>query len=123
MHRSNMRIPSPPPYAPARQSSNQAEGWRRMAIVFAGAAIGAFFVWPLIRGAFIPEQSYQEPPEQGYQRPNNHTGMTPYGFPQQTDSRRGDQGRQWRRECIADRWGRVSCGPQQDGDLPPRRGR
>jgi hypothetical protein len=124
MLRQNMRIPSPPLSAPARSHGN-AEGWRRMAIVFAGAAIGGFLVWPLIRGAFVPEQPYQGPPY-------NHTGAVPYGYPGGGDRAGrggrggaaaavyGDQGRQWRRECHADRWGRLTCGPQQDGDLPTR---
>jgi hypothetical protein len=127
MHRNSMRIPSPPLSAPARHHG-AAEGWRRMAIVFAGAAIGGFFVWLLIRGAFVQEPMYQEPPE----RPYSHTKVVPYGYPQGGGAGRngradaaagayGDQSRQWHRECHADRSGHVTCGPQQDGDLPPRR--
>jgi hypothetical protein len=58
---------------------NHAEGWRRMAIVFVGAAIGGFVVWPLIRPAFVgdPPPVYSGPAMGS----GNHAGIVPYGYP------------------------------------------
>jgi hypothetical protein len=65
---------------------NYAEGWRRIAIVAVGAAIGGFVVWPLIRPVFINDTpaSFAGPfaPRTPDGRPNNHSGITPYDYPQ-----------------------------------------
>jgi hypothetical protein len=88
--------PGQPAPAPARQV-NHAEGWRRVAIVFAGAAIGGFVVWPLIRPVFVDTPrdfpaAFSPMTPDG--RPNNHTGMVPYGYPGAGDSYpAGDVGR------------------------------
>jgi hypothetical protein len=78
-----------PPYrasTPARQL-NRAEGWRRIGIVFVGAVVGGFVIWPLIRPVFISDDSATSfptafTPRTPNGRPNNHSGPVPYGYPQ-----------------------------------------
>jgi hypothetical protein len=48
---------SPPP-SPAKSNS-----WALMALVFLGAAIGAFLVYPMIRGAVVDDRPYYHEPD------------------------------------------------------------
>jgi hypothetical protein len=100
----------------------------RTAKVFGLVLIGVVAGWTL----FAPEDW------QLHDRGGNHSGIRPidyFGFKDRNEAAgSGPAGlgnasvdrhgrRQWHRECHADVWGRVTCEPIQDGELPPRRTR
>lgn len=76
---SNMPPPRPTPAAPpARRwdwDRQDRHGYIRMAIVFVGAFIGGFVVWPLIRPAFVADsRPYHADEARGYPAPEPSVG-------------------------------------------------
>jgi hypothetical protein len=105
---SQLRREQPAPSAFRRDwSRRDPQGWFRVVIVFAGALIGAFVIWPLIRGGDVPGVPAWR-----------HTGFHPYGSPDAPAS--GSHQRRWRDCGHGSVWnGRLECDDWQDGP-PPR---
>jgi hypothetical protein len=135
----------PPP--PARPASQRLDGWTRLLIVGGAVAAVTWFAWPYVRGDIANLASQLDggrrerdglppafdwlgvmPRAEAEQREDGRRRRHPDREDRYSDReerypdrrRESRQDRQWHRECHADGWGRLTCGPQQDGDLPPR---
>jgi hypothetical protein len=130
--------PQPAYRAPPTRQLNHVEGWRRIGIVFVGAIVGGFVIWPLIRPVFLGDgsaTSVPTAPRTPDGRPNNHSGLVRYGYPQGGDvtARRlrlpqtvGDgSATAEARSCQHFRFDgrRLFCDDRQDGPPPREAGR